>query len=88
MVYGSCHRGSLISGLTSQESWGFILVLSPTDYVTWSKLGLRFHIRKMAITMEPRDRGEDQASVLMDGHHECDSLASALRGAHRMYIGI
>lgn len=38
--------------------------------------------------LEPRDGGEDQASVLMDGHHERDSLASALLEAHRTYVGI
>ena len=37
-MYGLCHLSSLIIGLNSQESWGFILVLSLTDYVTLSML--------------------------------------------------
>lgn len=39
----------LVTVLSGQQSWGFTLVLSPTDCVTLSRLGLRFRLCEMRI---------------------------------------
>lgn len=47
LMCSSCPLCSLITGLSSQQSCGFILVLS--HYMTWSKLGLRFSVCRVEI---------------------------------------